>query len=141
MLALLCHPDRVSDEKKSEANEKFAIIHQAYTILSDAEKKKEYDDGFDVFITRAVVSAQWESHLKIVEPDDFVRARKRYQNSEDEKTDIIHEIVRGNGSLTHLLHNVPFMRAEDENRIKKLIEQLILDGKLPKMKLKRIATK
>lgn len=141
MLALLHHPDRVSDERKSEAKEKFNIIHQAYSILSDAEKKKGYDDGFDVFITRGTVSAQWESHLKIVEIDDFVRARKRYQNSEDEKTDIIREIVRGGVSLTHLLHNVPFMRAEDEDRIIKLIEQFILDGKLPKMRLKRMAKK
>lgn len=141
MLALQYHPDRVTDEKKSEAKEKFNSIHQAYSVLSDGEKKKAYDDGLDIFFTRATVSAQWESHLKVLELDDFVRARKKYQNSEEEKMDIICETKRGNGSLTHLLHNVPFMRGEDEGRIIKLINQLILDGKLPKMKLKRIAKK
>lgn len=138
MLALLYHPDRVSHEKKSESKEKFNVIHQAYSILSDAERKKAYDDGLDIFFTRATVSAQWESHLKIVKSDDFLSARERYQNSENEKKDIVCEIVRGNGSLTHLLHNVPFMRREDEGRIIKLIDQLILDKKLPKMKLKRM---
>lgn len=131
----------MTDEKKSEAKERFNIIHQAYSILTDSDKKKAYDEGCDIFFTRATVSAQWESHLKVVVSDDFARAKKNYQNSEKEKEDIRREIVRGNGSLTHILHNVPFIRVNDESRIMEIIKQMIANGEVPKLKLKKIAKK
>ncbi|CAF4533680.1 unnamed protein product, partial [Didymodactylos carnosus] len=40
-LALLWHPDR---NKTSNAEEKFKLIKQAYEILSDEQKRKEYDE-------------------------------------------------------------------------------------------------
>lgn len=138
-LALIYHPDRVSDDKKSKAKEEFNIIHQAYKILSDVGRKKTYDDGFDVFLSRATISAQWESHLKIVTEDDLDRTRNKYQGSAEEKKDILREIVRGNGSLTHLLNNIPFMRVEDEERITKIVKDLIKDNEIPKTKIKKIA--
>ena len=41
-LALKWHPDR-NTQKKKQAEEKFKEINQAYEILSDPEKKKQYD--------------------------------------------------------------------------------------------------
>jgi curved DNA-binding protein CbpA len=41
-LALRCHPDRKSTP---EATEQFRQIYQAYEILSDAEKKVNYDQS------------------------------------------------------------------------------------------------
>ena len=40
-LALKYHPDRNKDDKSAEA--KFKEISEAYAVLSDAEKKKQYD--------------------------------------------------------------------------------------------------
>jgi len=42
-LALKWHPDRHPPEKKSEAEEKFKEVGQAYKVLSDPEKRRNYD--------------------------------------------------------------------------------------------------
>ena len=50
-LALKWHPDKHVDDKK-EAEEKFKEIAEAYSVLSDPDKKREYDTGgvdFDAF--------------------------------------------------------------------------------------------
>ena len=43
-LAIKWHPDKHVDDKK-EAEEKFKEIAGAYSVLSDPEKKREYDTG------------------------------------------------------------------------------------------------
>jgi len=42
-LALQYHPDKVSPEKKKEAEEKFKEISEAYAVLSDSNKRAQYD--------------------------------------------------------------------------------------------------
>ena len=42
-LALKYHPDRAPSDKKKEHEEKFKEISQAYSILSDKDKKAQYD--------------------------------------------------------------------------------------------------
>jgi len=42
-LALKYHPDRVSSEKKKEAEDKFKEISEAYAVLSDPQKRGQYD--------------------------------------------------------------------------------------------------
>ena len=42
-LALQHHPDRVPQEKKKEAEEKFKDISEAYAVLSDTQKRALYD--------------------------------------------------------------------------------------------------
>jgi len=42
-LALQFHPDRVPSEKKKEAGDKFKEISEAYAVLSDPAKRKQYD--------------------------------------------------------------------------------------------------
>lgn len=46
------HPDKFnnkSDSEKKEAEEKFKDINEAYTILSDEQKRSEYDNGGSMF--------------------------------------------------------------------------------------------
>jgi len=42
-LALKHHPDRVSADKKAEAEAKFKDISEAYAVLSDDHKRRQYD--------------------------------------------------------------------------------------------------
>lgn len=48
-LALKWHPDRnnESEEQKKMAEKTFRDINDAYSVLSDAKKKQQYDSGFD----------------------------------------------------------------------------------------------
>lgn len=42
-LALKYHPDRVHADKKKEAEERFKEISEAYAVLSDSQKRAQYD--------------------------------------------------------------------------------------------------
>ncbi|MCF7869778.1 MAG: molecular chaperone DnaJ [Candidatus Omnitrophica bacterium] len=42
-LAMKHHPDRVSEDKKKEAEERFKEISESYAVLSDSKKKQLYD--------------------------------------------------------------------------------------------------
>lgn len=42
--SLKVHPDRASDEEKENATEKFQTLGKVYSILSDGEKRKIYDE-------------------------------------------------------------------------------------------------
>lgn len=109
-------------------------------ILTNDETKKRYDSGdVDVLFSKKSRSAQWEQHLKTVSNDDFERAAQKYKNSAIEKEDIMREIVIGNGSMKHMLNNIPFMRMEDQPRILSIITELIEANKISKnIKIKKI---
>lgn len=139
-LARIFHPDRVSVEEKAAANDKFNIIQQAYSILTNEEKKERYDSGeCDVLFSQKTRSGHWERHMKVVSDDDFERVAQGYKNSAKEKEDIIREIVVGNGSMTHLLNHIPFMRIEDQPRISAIIKELMVSKQIPShIKIKKI---
>lgn len=42
-LALKYHPDKVPEDQKEKAEEKFLQVSEAYAVLSDSEKRKVYD--------------------------------------------------------------------------------------------------
>ena len=43
--ALAFHPDRVDGAEKEAATVKFQILGQVYEILSDDDRRKEYDEN------------------------------------------------------------------------------------------------
>ena len=49
-LAKKYHPDMNKGDKAAEAEEKFKEVNEAYSVLSDAEKRRQYDSmGHDAF--------------------------------------------------------------------------------------------
>lgn len=138
-LAKRYHPDKAAENEKAHAVEKFNVIHQAYNILCDAEKRAKYDAGSNILFCNASMSAQWEYFIKPISDEDVNNAREKYQNSENEKRDIQREYKQGNGSMVHMLNNIPFMRIEDEQRVIDIINEMINDGTITeKMKIKKI---
>lgn len=138
-LARVFHPDRVSDEEKEIASEKFKILHQAYLVLANPQTKKAYDAcDSKTLPTKPTVYGHWEHYFHTVDSNDIDNARAKYQGSPAEENDIIREIVIGKGSLTHLSNNIPFMRNEDEPRIMEIIKRGMEIGKIPKMVIRKI---
>ena len=43
-MSLLCHPDRVANDKKEEATKKFQTLSKIHSILTDKEKRAVYDE-------------------------------------------------------------------------------------------------
>lgn len=140
-LALLHHPDRVADDHKAIAKDKFSIIHQAYLILADDEKRTQYDNGCDVFFAKATKVSDWEQCLKPTTKSTIESARAKYINSPAEISDVRREFEAGRGSMTHLLNTVPFMRHEDEQRIMEIVKTLMAESQITKYKIKKIPRK
>lgn len=85
-----------------------------------------------------ISKSKWDHFIKITDSSDIEIARKKYQGSLKEETDIIREAINGNCSLTHLLNVIPFMRNEDEMRITEFIKDCFVEGKIPKMTIKKL---
>lgn len=137
-LARIFHPDRADADDQHTACEKFNIIHNAYSILSDPIKKQSYDAGSDVLFCSITIAARWEKYLKPIEVDEIQAARNQYRGSKEEEADLIREFKNGNGSLTFLLNTIPFMRMEDEARIVDLLRDLMAKGMIPRTTIKRL---
>lgn len=44
-LAMKFHPDKVQDDRKTEAMKKFQAVQEAYSVLRDPVKRRRYDSG------------------------------------------------------------------------------------------------
>lgn len=138
-LALIYHPDRVDDTQKSVAKEKFTLIHQAYSILVNAQTRKKYDEGdTNILFRKPTVVGKWEEYMKVITSSDIENARRNYQGSSIEEEDIAREFRIGKGSITHLFNNIPFMRYEDEPRIVEIIKRCMEVGKTPKINIRKM---
>ena len=59
-LALKYHPDRVSADKKPEAEERFKEISEAYEVLMDPDKRRAYDTYGDVSFATGGPNFTWQ---------------------------------------------------------------------------------
>lgn len=137
-LALIYHPDKMSDSDEFSAD-KFNVIHQAYSILSNPELRLQYDaEGSKVIFAKATNASEWESYLKTSTQDDVNNAAEMYKGSTDEKSDVLKEFITGKGSMIHMLNTIPFMRVEDGSRIISIIQAAMLSGETPRMGIKKL---
>eukprot|EP00918_Siedleckia_nematoides_P056967 GHVU01124269.1.p2 GENE.GHVU01124269.1~~GHVU01124269.1.p2 ORF type:complete len:112 (-),score=16.17 GHVU01124269.1:964-1299(-) len=59
-LALKHHPDKNIDEDKKEAEIRFKKICEAYTVLSDTDKRREYDESLTRVRRAETPVLRWE---------------------------------------------------------------------------------
>lgn len=138
-LSLKFHPDRVAEDEKTEATEKFKVLSKLYSVLTDKNKKALYDDKgvIDDDDERDLSSwlELWRSVFKPITTQDIQNYERDYRGSEQEEIDIRKAYLNGKGCINFMMNHVPFMAVEDEERIQELVRKWIDEGDVPEHKL------
>ncbi|CAG5088930.1 Similar to DNAJC9: DnaJ homolog subfamily C member 9 (Homo sapiens) [Cotesia congregata] len=129
-LSLLVHPDRVAENKKEEATEKFQVLGFIHSILSDTEKRKIYDETGQYDEESEEVAMRnwadyWRTLFKEVTIEDINKYEKDYKGSETEIKDL---------KRAYTDKAVPFTNCDEEPRLHAIIQKLIEDGEVPEYK-------
>lgn len=91
-----------------------------------------------MFFARPTIAAEWEKYLKTISKEDLNNASESYKSSNEERTEILQEFVKGNGSMIHVFNNVPFVRRNDEARIVKMIQEAFETEEIPQKPIKKL---
>ncbi|XP_076678172.1 dnaJ homolog subfamily C member 9 isoform X2 [Andrena cerasifolii] len=138
-LSLLVHPDRVEDEIKAEATEKFKVLGRIHSILSDTEKRKIYDQSgqYDEESEEVMMrnwADYWKTLFKKITVEDINNYEKNYKGSEIEIKDLKRAYTDSKGDMDYILETVPFTNCDDEPRLHDIIQSLIENGEVPEYK-------
>lgn len=138
-LSLKFHPDRVAEDEKTEATEKFKVLSKLYSVLTDKNKKALYDDKgvIDDDDERDLTGwlDLWRSVFKPITDQDIENYEREYRGSEQEEIDIRKAYLNGKGCINFMMNHVPFMAVEDEERIQTLVRKWIAEDDVPEHKL------
>lgn len=74
-MARLVHPDRADDSEKERCTEKFKILQKIHTILTDANKRRTYDETGTVEIDEG-------PRVFIVSDEQMVACKENYVGEE-----------------------------------------------------------
>ena len=150
---LTYHPDKLSsdlsDEEREGARAKFNAISIAYTILSNVDKRKEYDDSGDLYddddddLTSSKAGYdQWREYFDNIFPKvteaDINAFEIKYKCSDEEEQDVIKYYSRFKGDLNKMLECVMLSSDADKCRwvddyIKPAIERGDVDDYMTKI--------
>jgi len=138
-LSLLVHPDRVGEEVKAEATEKFKVLGVIHSILSDNDKRKIYDetgqfDDDDEEVVMRNWADYWRTLFKPITVQDINKYEQSYKGSETEIKDLKRAYLDSKGDMDHILESVPFTNCEEEPRLKAIIQDLIEKDEVPEYK-------
>lgn len=131
------HPDRVDEEHKVEATEKFKVLGKIHSILSDSNKRAVYDEcgEFDEESDSAFDWVDyWRSLFKKITIEDIQNYEKDYIGSEMELKDVKRAYIDGKGDMDYMFEMVPFINCESEDRIMEAVKKMIEDGEVPEYK-------
>ncbi|XP_063603397.1 dnaJ homolog subfamily C member 9-like [Penaeus indicus] len=126
-VSLKVHPDRVSEDDKQEATQKFQTLGKVYSILSDKDRRAVYDETGEVDDENlAPDDRDWDQYWRLlfkkITVDDIKNFEESYKESEEEKADLKQAYIDGEGDMNYILDNVLCCTIEDEPRFRKLIQ-------------------
>lgn len=127
-LSLKVHPDRVPEEEKDLATEKFKVLSKIFDVLTDSSKKTLYDERGIIDDDDCSISTLMDWWAKIFKPitiNDIEEYKTKYIGSEEEKIDIMNAYLDGKGCWNYMLDHVQFMNIEDEPRIFEIVKEMI----------------
>ena len=142
-LCLRFHPDKLApnltDNEKELAKKKFQAISLAYTILSDEDKRKEYDETGDLYDDDEDLSSskegmkQWTDYFDAVFPKvttkDIDAFEVKYKCSDEEEKDVLEYYKKFKGDLNKMVECVMLSSDADKERwVKDYINPAIAKG-------------
>ncbi|XP_049870444.1 dnaJ homolog subfamily C member 9 [Pectinophora gossypiella] len=140
-LSLKVHPDRVNEDEKLEATEKFKVLGSIHAILSDKDKRVLYDetksvddDDFNVIQDRDW-TIYWRMMFKKITDDDIKAYEKQYIGSKEERDDLKTAYLAGKGDMDYIVDQVQFARSEHEPRIRDILNEMIEKDEIPAYKI------
>lgn len=82
-MSLKVHPDRVKEDEKLQATEKFKVLSAVHVILCDKDKRSLYDtakvvDEEDTLINETDWTGYWRLLFKKITVEDIVEYEKKY---------------------------------------------------------------
>ncbi len=137
--ALKTHPDKVSEDKKDEAKEKFQQVAFAYAVLSDPARRKRYDETGST--SEAVVDSEgfsWtefyqEQYRDAISEDAINQFAKKYKGSDEERDDIIAAYEEFEGDMDGVYETVMLSSVlEDDARFREIIDAAIKAKEVPR---------
>ncbi|XP_045447089.1 dnaJ homolog subfamily C member 9 [Melitaea cinxia] len=140
-LSLKVHPDRVKDDEKLIATEKFKVLGGVHAILSDKNKREVYDttksvdeDEYNVMKDKDW-TVYWRLLFKKITEEDIKAYEKEYIGSEEEKNDLKNAYLAGKGDMDYIVDQVQFARSEHEPRLRGILTEMIEQGDIPAYKI------
>ena len=124
-LALRYHPDKGGNP------EQFKALSITYSILSDPQKRTAYDTSGSVDDVDNISGdyEYWYNFYRELFPkitiNDITSYQLKYQNSEEEKTDIITYYDKYEGDIKKVIEFIPFIEEGDELRLCEIINKAI----------------
>eukprot|EP00549_Striatella_unipunctata_P002413 CAMPEP_0118680432 /NCGR_PEP_ID=MMETSP0800-20121206/4362_1 /TAXON_ID=210618 ORGANISM="Striatella unipunctata, Strain CCMP2910" /NCGR_SAMPLE_ID=MMETSP0800 /ASSEMBLY_ACC=CAM_ASM_000638 /LENGTH=303 /DNA_ID=CAMNT_0006576581 /DNA_START=13 /DNA_END=924 /DNA_ORIENTATION=- len=138
--ALVYHPDKVSKgataKEKQDATRKFQAISMAYTILSNPETRRAYDEDGLVQDDNDNMDGGWKDFFKSmfgqVTTKDIDAFAQNYKCSEEEEKDVVKYYKKFKGDLNKMLECVMLSTDLDKQRwFKDYLEPAIEAGTIP----------
>ncbi|KAF4982299.1 hypothetical protein FZEAL_2048 [Fusarium zealandicum] len=136
--ALKNHPDKVAQDQKVKAHEKFQAIAFAYAVLSDPARRKRYDTTGST--AESIVDSEgfnWsdyyrEQYKESVSGDAIEKFAKKYKGSDEEKDDVLIAYEQCEGDMDELYERVILSDVlEDDERFRKIIDDAIESDDVP----------
>ncbi|XP_055837016.1 J domain-containing protein CG6693 [Episyrphus balteatus] len=139
-ISLKVHPDRVPEEDKEIATEKFKVLAKVHQVLTDQNKRALYDEQGVIENDEDEGSLStwlelWKKIFKPITTEDIENYEKEYVGSDLERADIKKAYLGGKGCLNHIINSVPFIAVEDEPRLKEIVQEMIDAEEVPEFKI------
>ncbi|CAG9770440.1 unnamed protein product [Ceutorhynchus assimilis] len=132
-LSLLIHPDKVEQNHKEEATEKFKILCKIHSILQDERKRRIYDK-YGYFDEGTDIAFNWKDYwlsvFNKIELKDIQKYEEEYVGSETERRDIKWAYETSKGSMDFILDAVEFSNFESQPRIIEIVREMVDNGKV-----------